>query len=86
MTNSTKRQARDYKGRLQPMPLPDGNHWHLIETFPNNIELWAKRRKKQFAVVYGLQITQGLDWNGAAKELGCCILHALECDSAFEIQ
>ena len=33
-----------------------------------------------FTVTYGFQVTKGLSYDDAAKELGYCMFHAFACD------
>jgi hypothetical protein len=37
-----------------------------------------------FTVVYGQQVTKGLSYVEAAKELGCCIMHGATCQGKIE--
>jgi len=40
--------------------------------------------KDNFIVTYGLQVKDHLTYGQAAKELGCCIMHALACDGKLD--
>lgn len=41
-------------------------------------------RGGSWAVVYGLQVKEGLDRLAAATEFGSCIMHAMSNDGAFD--
>ncbi len=38
----------------------------------------------QFTVVYGLSITNGLNYSQAAQELGACIMHMQACNGEID--
>lgn len=76
-----ERTARDYKGNVQPMPTPAKGK--LVATYADGmVEAWHTRGK--FAVVYGLSISENLDYAQAAKELGSALFHALQCDGKLD--
>ncbi len=76
------REARDYTGKLCPMPKPDPSY-SMRESWMNGIvELWACR--SDFAVVYGLQMKSGLSWGQASRELGESLMHALQCEGKLD--
>jgi hypothetical protein len=41
-------------------------------------------RGGSWAVVYGLQVKEGLTRADAAREYGECIMHAMECEGRFD--
>lgn len=41
-------------------------------------------RGGSWAVVYGLQVKEGLSRADAASELGKCVMHSMSCDGAFD--
>ena len=44
----------------------------------------TRKTKKTFVVEYYLQKEIAYDYNEAAKELGYCIMHALQCDGKLD--
>jgi hypothetical protein len=48
------------------------------------VKLEQNTHTKLFTVTYGKQIKHRLDYIDAATELGCCIMHALACDSLLD--
>ena len=44
-----------------------------------------EQRRGRFAVVYGLQTKDGLDYTEAAHELGECIMHYLNCEGLVNL-
>jgi len=73
--------ARDWQGKQQIRPRPSGkvcDHRNDL-----NVTLF-QQGKNRFAVVYGLQIKQDLNYSDAAHEYGCCIMHALACIEKLE--
>lgn len=50
-------------------------------SFP--VRLW-QTGKDNFTVEYGLRIKRGLDYAGAAKELGECLMHLCACDGRLD--
>lgn len=78
--DNPERLASNYKGELVRMPCPKGK---LLACYVAGlVELWGNG--KSFAVVYGLQCQEGLDYAEAAKELGLSIMHALACDGLIK--
>lgn len=79
------RVAHDWEGKPRGMPRPTGTGWVRRATYHGElIEVWKRRRGDEFAIVYGLQITEGLDYARAAYELGRAIMHALNCDGELD--
>jgi hypothetical protein len=79
MDNNPERQARDYTGKVCPMPKPAQHGTRWVATYAGGyVELWATGAS--FAVVYGLQMKKGLSYAATAKELGECLLHVLQCE------
>jgi ribosome modulation factor len=75
------RMARDYTGKLCPMPEVKGGE--MIATYAEGmIELWKQGRR--FAVVYGLQIKEGLPRLEAGAELAACLFHSLDCEGKLD--
>lgn len=75
------REARDYTGKLRPMPEPKGGV--LIGTYEDGvIELY--RTGARFAVVYGLQMDERLGYATAAEKLGQAILHVAQCEGKLD--
>lgn len=52
-----------------------------IAGYPIKIE---QQTKKRFAVHYGSQVREGLDYVSAAKEFGLCMFHALACEGRLD--
>lgn len=76
--SNTDRLFNNYIGVPCPMPTP--KRGKFIRSFENGkIELWRNGRD-DFAVVYGLQIKEGLTYWSATKEIGSCIFHSLNCE------
>lgn len=50
--------------------------------YPVTVEQYGAT--KRFRVTYGQQITRGLDYEGAAREYGLCVFHALACAGRIE--
>ena len=78
------REARDYTGKLQPMPKP--HRGKCIASYEDGIiELWrTTSNPNSFAVVYGLQMESGLNYNQAALEIGRAILHVAQCEGKLD--
>lgn len=81
-TTTAPREARDYTGKLCPMPTPAPGYTRRATYGEGAIELWARRA--DFAVVYGLQMKTRLSYAEAATELGACLLHAAQCDGHLD--
>ena len=43
-----------------------------------------KRRKDTYSVQYGKQIVKDVSLTEAAKEIGYCIMHALQCEGKLD--
>lgn len=54
------------------------NHQHPVWLLSHS------KRREDFAVQYGEQRKERLDRLQAAREFGQCILHALQCNGAFD--
>lgn len=76
------REARDYTGKLCPMPKPNSTFSMRASWEDGIIELWASR--SDFAVVYGLQIKSGLSYREAATELGIALMHVAQCEGKLD--
>ena len=50
-----------------------------ISDIPFSVSLY-QQSPDTFAVVYGMQLRDGLSYSAAAKEMGLCIMHSLTCD------
>lgn len=76
------REARDYTGKLCPMPTPSSTYSMRTSYEEGIIELWASH--SAFAVVYGLQIQSGLSYAEAAKALGQALMHVAQCEGKLD--
>ena len=50
-----------------------------ISDIPFSVSL-CQQSPDTFAVIYGMQMRDGLSYTAAAKEMGLCIMHSLTCD------
>lgn len=76
------RMAFDYAGERRPMPHPQGGQ--MVASYAEGyVELW-KGPKGLYAVVYGLQMREGLTYEEAGKELGLCLMHSLACEGKLD--
>jgi len=82
MADQEIREARDYTGKLCPMPTPSPSYTRRATYEKGIVELWADRA--DFAVVYGLQMKTGLSCKEAAMELGAALLHAAQCEGKLD--
>lgn len=80
------REARDYTGKLCPMPTPHPAYTMRRTYDEGVVELWARYTSSgtMFAVVYGLQIETGLDYPTAARKVGEALLHSAQCDGLLD--
>lgn len=49
-------------------------------------EIKLVQQGRSFAVVYGKQVTTGLDYSHACTQLGAAIMHRAVCEGAFEVE
>lgn len=56
---------------------------YQIKDLPFGITL-EQTGKNSFTVTYGLQVSTGLTYSQAAKELGLCIMHAAACAGTLD--
>jgi hypothetical protein len=82
ITTTEIREARDYTGKLCPMPTPPRSYTRRRTYEGGIVELWADRA--DFAIVYGLQMKTGLSYAEAAADLGASLLHAVRCDGKLD--
>ncbi len=74
--------ARDWQGNEQPKPSAK-KYKKVHET--GSVELFQHiSSPKKFAVRYGLQLKQDLDYRQAAKEFGECVMHELASESKLK--
>ncbi len=65
------------KPAQKPRPI-----WRCGNTvFP--IEL-SRQGRNRYSVQYGKQVKSDLNYSGAAKEIGYCLMHALACDGKVD--
>jgi hypothetical protein len=85
-TRTEIREARDYTGKLTPMPTPAKGYTRRATYDEGIVELWARYTSSgtMFALVYGLQMETGLDRPTAARKLGEALLHAAECEGKLD--
>ena len=55
----------------------------IIAGFPITVRQTSGNK---FTVTYGYQSCTGLDYYSAAREVGECIMHALACDGAINLE
>lgn len=69
--------ANDWQGVPQFVHV-DGEHLQTF-TIEGQPEVNLFMHERRFIVTYGLQVKSGLDHSEAAREIGCCLMHALAC-------
>jgi len=80
------REARDYTGKLCPMPTPAKGYTLRAVYEDGVIELWARYTSsgKMFALVYGLEIKTGRSYAEACRDLGQALLHVAQCEGKLD--
>ena len=73
--------ATDWQGRQQPRPVVKGTVCDHREDLDVTL---VQQGKDKFAVIYGLQVNDSMDYTEAAEEYGACIFHALTCAGKLE--
>jgi len=66
---------RNYKGELVKIAYPTGKTMLVHDAV-----VLIRRSSDMFAVVYGLQTTDGLSEYEAMTKLGACMMHQAVCD------
>ena len=70
-------KARDYRG-VEQVRTVKGIVVHQVNDADRLVSL-IQVRKDRYVVVYGLQVSNVLDYRLAAIEYGQCIMHSLQC-------
>lgn len=71
----TAKFARNWKGEREPMPVPAKGV--LLSVAQNGRVALYSTSKGKFAVVYCLQMKEGLNYVQAAEEFGSAVMHDL---------
>lgn len=66
--------ATNWRGIQEEIPWPKG---HIVLRC-GDVYL-IRQKKEKFAIVYGLQVSEGLDYSQAARQLGESCLHQAGC-------
>lgn len=72
------------------MPAPRKSNWKPLSKSINTTTIGglhvslSQQGRDRFTVKYGLQIKNDLSYAAAATEFGCCVFHALACNSQLD--
>ena len=75
------KHVRDWKGDLQPAPQVKGK---LCKEHADLQVRLVQQGIDRFAVIYGLQVKERMNYGDAASEYGACLMHALACDGKLD--
>lgn len=54
------------------------------DDYDYQVQLWQGGNPKRYAVTYGCQYAEGLNYAQAAAEFGQCLMHSLVCAGALD--